>query len=156
MSEMVRKKEIGKVQPIKSLVAAARESAVLEIAKARELIVAAEELIASKQQYLEHLEEIEVMEDIPSDVSAQYGPQRYLRMELIDAIETFLRRAGKPQSRDSIRDEMIAGGAVLGKRQPEGNIKKSIDWHLEKSGRLVEIRGGLIWLADQVQEKGAS
>jgi hypothetical protein len=91
----------------------------------------AQKFIEAIDKFLDELERIKVSKDIPSKPHhSESGPFRYLRMPMIEAIETFLEKAGTPQAREQIIAEMKDGGAVLAQVRPEVEVNKSIDYWL--------------------------
>lgn len=73
------------------------------------------------------------------------NPLPYSGMKIYEAIVACLKERGIPATRDEIKQALVAGGAVTGKRHPTGNIEKSIDTNL-KLKRLVELRDKRITL----------
>ena len=60
---------------------------------------------------------------------------------MIDAIETFLKKAGAPQTREQICTEMRDGGAVMATARPAVEVNKSIDyWLLTEAEKRYKYR----------------
>lgn len=91
----------------------------------------AQQFIAAMDRFLDELERVKLTSEAPSAPHhSESGPLRYLRMPMIEAIESFLEKAGKPQTREQIVAEMKDGGAVLAQVRPEVEVNKSIDYWL--------------------------
>src|SRR5512136_1839572 len=91
----------------------------------------AQKLLQAIDEALDGLERVKLTKGRPLEPSRrESGPFRYLGVTMIDAIETFLERAGKPQTREEIMVEMRDGGAVLAQKRPEVEVNKSIDYWL--------------------------
>jgi hypothetical protein len=115
---------IGAVASIESDIRGTEESVRLAREKAQKFIEAID-------KFLDELERIKVSKDVPSKPHhTESGPFRYLRMPMIEAIESFLEKADAPQTREQIITEMRDGGAVLAQARPEVEVNKSIDYWL--------------------------
>jgi hypothetical protein len=91
----------------------------------------AQKFIEAMDKFLDELDRVKLSSGVPSmPHHSDSGPFRYLRMPMIEAIETFLEKAGGPQSREKIIAEMRDGGAVLAQARPEVEVNKSIDYWL--------------------------
>jgi hypothetical protein len=91
----------------------------------------AQKFVEAMDKFLDELERIKLAKNLPSEPRhSESGPFRYLRVPLIEAIESFLEKAGGPQTREQIVAEMKDGGAVLAQVRPEVEVNKSIDYWL--------------------------
>ncbi len=91
----------------------------------------AQKLLQALDDALDNLERVKLTKGRPLEPSRrESGPFRYVGVTMIDAIETFLERVGKPQTREAIMVEMRDGGAVLAQKRPEVEVNKSIDYWL--------------------------
>jgi hypothetical protein len=91
----------------------------------------AQKFVQTMDKFLDELDRVKVSAGRPLEPRRRdSGPFRYLGMTMIEAIETFLEKAGSPQTRDQIMDEMRDGGAVLAQKRPEVEVNKSIDYWL--------------------------
>ncbi|HEY6308690.1 MAG TPA: hypothetical protein VI488_19790 [Candidatus Angelobacter sp.] len=91
----------------------------------------AQRFVQAMDKYLDDLDRVKVSAGRPLEPRRRdSGPFRYLGMTMIEAIETFLDKAGSPQTREQIMDEMRDGGAVLAQKRPEVEVNKSIDYWL--------------------------
>ncbi|HEY6274413.1 MAG TPA: hypothetical protein VIX19_20705 [Terriglobales bacterium] len=91
----------------------------------------AHKFIEAMDRFLDELDRIKVTKNLPSEARhTESGPFRYLRMPMIEAIESFLEKASGPQTREQIIAEMKDGGAVLAQVRPEVEVNKSIDYWL--------------------------
>jgi hypothetical protein len=91
----------------------------------------AQKFVQAMDKLLDELERVKLSEGGPLEPRRrESGPFRYLGMPMIEAIETFLEKAGVPQTREQIIAEMKDGGAVLAQQRPEVEVNKSIDYWL--------------------------
>ena len=75
------------------------------------------------------------------------GPEmRFYRMRPLDSARIVLREAGRALGQRELTDAIIAGGAIVGKKRGESNIRISIEMTLA-NGKLKEI-GGRLGLPD--------
>ena len=87
--------------------------------------------VAAMDEFLDELDRIKLSEGLGAEPRhSESGPFRYIRVPMIEAIETFLDKAGEPQTREQIMAEMRDGGAVLAQARPEVEVNKSIDYWL--------------------------
>jgi hypothetical protein len=87
--------------------------------------------VQAMDKFLDDLDRVKLSQGRPVEPRQRdSGPFRYLGMTMIEAIETFLKKAGSPQSREQIIAEMRDGGAVLAQKRPEVEVNKSIDYWL--------------------------
>jgi hypothetical protein len=91
----------------------------------------AQKFVQAMDKLLDELERVKLSAGGPSEPRRrESGPFRYLGLPMIEAIETFLEKAGTPQTREQIIAEMKDGGAVLAQQRPEVEVNKSIDYWL--------------------------
>ena len=91
----------------------------------------AQKFIEAIDRFLDEVDRIKITKNLPPEPRhSESGPFRYLRTPLIEAIESFLEKAGEPQTREEIVAEMRDGGAVLAQVRPEVEVNKSIDYWL--------------------------
>lgn len=91
----------------------------------------AHKFVQEMDKFLDGLERVKLSTGGTSERRrSDSGPFRYLGVPMIEAIETFLEKAGSPQTREQIIAEMKDGGAVLAQKRPEVEVNKSIDYWL--------------------------
>lgn len=121
------KKDGGDAGKVPSIDAAIRETEEL----LRRERTKAQKFIQTIDKALDDLERVIVSTGRSMETSRRdTGPFRYLGVTMIDAIETFLKKVGTPQTREQIMVEMKDGGAVLAQKRPEVEVNKSIDYWL--------------------------
>lgn len=91
----------------------------------------AEYLVESMNGILDAIERIKQSAGLPSKGrrGGDTSPFRYLGLTMIEAIESYLQKAGG-QTRERIIEEMMDGGAVEARQRPEVEVNKSIDYWL--------------------------
>ena len=97
----------------------------------------AQKFIQAIDKSLDDLEQVKVSKGRALQTQRRdSGPFRYVGIPMIEAIETFLEKVDKPQTREQIIAEMNDGGAVLAQKRPEVEVHKSIDyWLLSESAK---------------------
>ena len=101
----------------------------------------AQKFVESMDKLLDDLERAKLSTSPPEGGRRDTGPFRYLGLPMIEAIETFLKKAGTPQTREQICAEMRDGGAVVATVRPEVEVNKSIDyWLLTESEKRHKYR----------------
>jgi hypothetical protein len=126
--------EPGGVPSFGGAIREAEEFARREREKARKFVEAMDKL-------LDELERAKLSTGPPEGGRRDSGPFRYLGLPMIEAIETFLKKAGAPQTREQICAEMRDGGAVVATARPEVEVNKSIDyWLLTESEKRYKYR----------------
>jgi len=123
----MQKKYSAKAGGVPSIDAAVRKTE----AHARRERDKAYRFVQAMDKFLDDLDRVKLSQGRPVEPRQRdSGPFRYLGMTMIEAIETFLKKAGSPQSREQIIAEMRDGGAVLAQKRPEVEVNKSIDYWL--------------------------
>lgn len=104
--------------------------------------IKAQKLLQAIDDALDGLERVKLTKGRTVESSRRdSGPFRYVGVTMIDAIETFLEKAGSPQTREQIMAEMNDGGAVLAQKRPEVEVNKSIDyWLLTEAEKRYKYR----------------
>ncbi len=102
----------------------------------------AQKLLQAIDEALDGLERVKLTKGRTLESSRRdTGPFRYVGVTMIDAIETFLKKVGTPQTREQIMAEMNDGGAVLAQKRPEVEVNKSIDyWLLTEAEKRYKYR----------------
>ncbi|QNI37540.1 hypothetical protein [Edaphobacter albus] len=79
----------------------------------------------------------------------QSGPEvRFYQMRPLEATRQVLREAGKALSQEEITRRLVAGGATLGKKRAESNIRISIEISTGPDSNKLKKVGGLIGLPE--------
>jgi hypothetical protein len=121
------KKHSAKAGGVPSIDAAIRNTE----AHARRERDKAHKFVQALDKFLDDLDRVKLSKGRPVEPRQRdSGPFRYLGVTMIEAIETFLKKAGSPQTREQIIAEMRDGGAVLAQKRPEVEVNKSIDYWL--------------------------
>jgi hypothetical protein len=101
----------------------------------------AQKFVEAMDKLLDELERIKLSAGPVEGGRRDSGPFRYLGMPMIEAIEVFLKKAGTPQTREQIYEEMRDGGAVVATARPEVEVNKSIDyWLLTEAEKRYKYR----------------
>lgn len=101
----------------------------------------ARKFVEAMDKLLDELERVKLSTGHPEAGRRDSGPFRYLGLPMIDAIEIYLKKAGAPQTREQICQEMKDGGAVVATARPEVEVNKSIDyWLLTESEKRYKYR----------------